>query len=651
MKKLATAFFVLMSFSLSAQTIFHYGNDSVSASEFLKAYNKNNTGVRTEKAFRDYLNLYIASRLKIEEAKDRGYDTLPQMVADLQSLRQQILPNYLNDKQAEDKLVDEAFNRSQKDIHLAHIFISFIQNGMVDSTAALKKLADVQDKLRSNSDFSAVAKQYSDDPAAKINGGDLGWITVFTLPYALENIAYNTPVGGISSLHGSGAYKSRAGYHIFKNLGERKDPGKIKAAQILLAFPPGSGDAVKEDLKKLADSIYNRLEKGDDFGMLATKFSNDVISAAANGQMQEFGIGQYDATFENMVFSLPKDGAITKPFLTTHGYHIVKRLSRSGGISKTDAKAMDLLRSRVEQSDRIETTRTAMAQKILKDAHYKKASFPDAELWALSDSLINYKSAAIPVHLSNTSTIFQIGDKKVQVADWISYAQTFRFKSDGSGIKSYPQVWDEFLQAMALDYYQNHLEDYSDDFRQQINEFRDGNLFFEIMQREVWGPAQTDSVALKNYYEKNRSKYNWKSSADAVIFYASDVPSAKTFATELKKSPSSWHNLVTNFSEKIAADSSRFELTQIPNPSKQALTAGTITTPLINKGDNTASFGYIIRVYNKPEPRSFADARGLVINDYQAELERNWISTLKKKYPVRINEAVVKSTMTKALKR
>src|SRR5215212_9703222 len=100
MKKLLAVLLVLASFSAPAQTLLHYGNDSVSVKDFLRAYNKNNTGVRSEKAFRDYLNLYIASRLKIKEAKERGYDTLPQMVADLDNLRQQILPAYLNDKES-----------------------------------------------------------------------------------------------------------------------------------------------------------------------------------------------------------------------------------------------------------------------------------------------------------------------------------------------------------------------------------------------------------------------------------------------------------------------------------------------------------------------------------------------------------------------
>lgn len=635
MKKLITAFCVLISFSLSAQTLFHYGNDSVSVTEFLKAYNKNKTNARTEKSFRDYLNLYLASRLKIKEASERGYDTLPQMVSDLDNLRQQILPNYLNDKEAVNKLVDEAYNRSQKNIHLAHIFISFQQNGIVDSIAALKKLADVQEKLKSDAGFSAVAKQYSDDPSAKMNGGDLDWITVFSLPYALENLAYSTPVGKVSEV-----YKSKAGYHIFKNIAERKDPGRIKAEQILIAFPPGANDALKAANKKLADSLYQRLFKGDDFGTLASKFSNDVISAAANGQMMEFGVGEYDPVFENTVYSLQKN-AISKPFLTSHGYHIVKLLGKVQPTKKTDAKAMETLRSKVEQSDRIATTKTALANKILKDAGYKKAEFNKIELWAFSDSIFNYKKTDMPVHLNGSSGLVQIGSKNFLVSDWISYAQTFRYKNDGSGIKSYPQLWDEFVQAMALNYYQNNLEKYSREFHDQINEFRDGNLFFEIMQREVWGPAQTDSAALVNYFDKNRHKYNWKPGVDAVIFYANDMATAKTFINELKKSPSSWHSLIGNYEEKIAADSSRFELEQIPNPTKQILKPGTITSPQLNKADNTSSFACIIRNYNKTEPRSFADARGLVVNDYQMELEKEWVEQLKKKYPVTINEKVL----------
>jgi peptidyl-prolyl cis-trans isomerase SurA len=452
----------------------------------------------------------------------------------------------------------------------------------------------------------------------------------------LENLAYNTPVGKTSTV-----YKSKAGYHIFKNLGERKAIGRMKTAQILLAFPPGATDTDKFQIKKLADSLYNRLLKGDDFGKLASQFSNDVVSAASNGQIPEFGTGQYDAVFENAVFGLPKDNAISKPFATSHGYHIVKRLSKTPISTTKDSKTLAELRSKVEQSDRMNASKAMLAKKILKEANYKKTSVNTTELWAYSDSILNYQKPRQAVHLTSSSPLFSIGKKTLTTEDWINYAQSFRYKPDGSGIKPYPQIWDEFVDAAAADYYQKHLEEFNEDFRQQIDEFKDGNLFFEIMQRQVWGPAQTDSAALEAYYEKHKDRYNWKQSADAVLFYATDAAAAKDFVNDLKKSPSRWRELVDGMSEKISADSSRFEVEQIPNPTKLPIQPGTITAPLTNKADNTVSFAYILKFYPQTAPRSFAEAKGLVITDYQSELEKNWLAELKKKYPVKVNQKVL----------
>src|SRR5690349_516348 len=108
MKQLAAAFLLFCSCSLSAQTLFYYGKDSVSAPEFLAAYLKNNANQRSEKSMSGYLELYINSKLKVADARQKGYDTLPQLVSDLSDLRQQILPTYLNDKAAVDRLVQEA---------------------------------------------------------------------------------------------------------------------------------------------------------------------------------------------------------------------------------------------------------------------------------------------------------------------------------------------------------------------------------------------------------------------------------------------------------------------------------------------------------------------------------------------------------------
>lgn len=633
MRKILAGAALFFSFHSSAQTLFTYGKDSVSVNEFLHAFQKNNNGNKTEKALQEYLDLYIASRLKIKEAETRGYDTLPQLLSDMASLRTQILPAYEKDEASLNKLADEAFNRSQKEIHLAHIFIGYTSHGIPDSAKAGQKAKEAYDELVKNVSFSDVAKKYSDDPSAKNNGGDLGYITVFSLPYELENLAYTTARGKISQL-----YQSKAGFHIFKNLGERKALGHMKAAQILIAFPPDASPAQKNAGKKLADSLYSRLLKGDDFGKLATSFSNDYISASANGVIPEFGVGQYDPAFENVAYSL-KDGAFSKPFETAHGYHIVKRLSVAPVSTKKDAATIQSLKEKIETNDRLAITKEVLVQKVLKDAPFQKLPFQEAQLWAFTDSLFDSKKPGIPIQLNSATPLIKLGQQTLAVSDWIVYAQNFRYKQDGSGYKPYTQVWTEFINTRALDYYRNNLENFNADFRGQMKEFKDGNLFFEIMQRQIWGPAQTDTATLKAYYDQHKKNYVWtSSSADAVIFYAGDEKVTELLSGQLKKSTANWRELVNSMSDKVTADSGRFELNQIPNGSNTALRAGAITAPAVNKADNTTSLAYITRIYTTPDTRSFEEARGLVINDYQAELEKKWIADLKKKYPVTVNQ-------------
>jgi peptidyl-prolyl cis-trans isomerase SurA len=61
--------------------------------------------------------------------------------------------------------------------------------------------------------------------------------------------------------------------------------------------------------------------------------------------------------------------------------------------------------------------------------------------------------------------------------------------------------------------------------------------------------------------------------------------------------------------------------------------------------DGTAVFVKVVKTYPAGQHRSFEEARGLVINNYQAFLEEEWIKELKKKYPVKVNEAAFKSLL------
>jgi len=374
---------------------------------------------------------------------------------------------------------------------------------------------------------------------------------------------------------------------------------------------------------------------------LAAQFSNDYVSAASGGVIPDFGVGQYEPDFEKAVFSLAVNGEISKPFLTSHGYHIVKRIGVVPVVTDAKNKAnMDELKAKVSGSDRMQFAKNLVMERAVKQMKIVKFPYSEKELMILSDSLLDRKPLTSPVSLTKTTPLFSIGDQLYTVNDYINYAQAWRFKPDGTGAKPYQQVIDEFTRRQAEEYYRSHLEDFNSDFRYQMNEFKDCNLFFEIMQQEVWGKAQNDTTALEAYYEKNKNRYNWKQSADAVIFFCGDESTAKALYEQVKKNPKAWKELSDALAEKVVADSSRYEFEQIPNAAKTPLQAGLVTSPLKNKTDGSVSFAYILKTYPANMQRSYSEAKGLVISDYQGELEKQWVVELKKKYPVKIDEKV-----------
>ena len=63
--------------------------------------------------------------------------------------------------------------------------------------------------------------------------------------------------------------------------------------------------------------------------------------------------------------------------------------------------------------------------------------------------------------MDKNAALFTVGDTTLRVPDWIGYAQTFRFKPDGSDRRPYDQVMEEFVHSTMYNYYRDHLEDFN----------------------------------------------------------------------------------------------------------------------------------------------------------------------------------------------
>jgi len=626
--------FLFAATQLFSQTLFTYGKDAVSKDEFLRAYNKNKTPVTDkEKSLREYLDLYSNFKLKVKAATLLKMDTLPEMRTDIENFRAQIVEGYMTNKDGLNELVNEAFQRSQKDIHLLHFYIA-VKDKMTpaDTAKVYNEIQAVYTALKSGrNDYTTLSSENPD-----VSFADLGYITVFSLPYNYENIVY-----GLAAGEASAPFRTKTGWHIVKNAEERKSIGKLKVAQILFALPQNATSETVKATRQKADSIYKLLQAGQDFATLAKKFSDDKLTYLSGGIMPDFGTGKYEPDFEKQVLEIKKDSEISTPFLTSYGFHIVKRLQQKLiPTSKKDDAYMDALRQRVLQDPRINVVNEKFVKEVVlpKTQYKRNMAVTDADLFRYADSA--YSTKKTDNYPINNKVIFSFGNESVKGFGWVSFVKDYRLKKGETD----KEMFDNYVAQKAMDYYRDHLEEYNTEFKYQMREFTEGNLLFAIMEKNVWNKATNDSTGLIDYYNQHKEKYTWAKSADVLLFTCNSAAIADSVKTLLHEEKD-WRKIIEESKGKIQADSGRYEVSQITVPAGTLLTEGLTTNIVTNKADNTGSFIQVLKIFPENQQRSFAESKGLVINDYQNYLEEKWIQELKKKYPVKVNETVFQSLL------
>ena len=634
---------LFLSCSVFSQTLISYGTGTVGKDEFLRAYNKNKPTVTDkEKAMRDYLELYTNFKLKVAAAQEMHLDTISQIRYDTQNFRDQIAGNYLTDEKGMKSLINEAAARSGKDIHVIYFSIPIAENALpADTLKAYNAANEIYNRLKNGStDYANTVT----DVSVKIypaKYADAGFVTAFSLPYEYENIVYNLPVGTISR-----PYRASKAWLIFKTTGQRADVGKWKTAQILFAYPPNADYSIKLAVKEKADSVYHLLQSGLAFDAAAKQFSDDRMTYMAGGELPEFGTGRYNTEFENHVFSLKKDKDFTAPFETEFGYHIVKRIShRSLPTDVSDAAWLAELKQKITQDTRISSERDIFAQETMAKTGFKKTTaVTDAELLRYADSVKKHYNDdnTLTQPISNKVIISFKDGSSVKGSEWLKFA-----KSNSNAeqfVKADKVLLNNFDLQEVLNYYKDNLENYNDEFKYQMLEFKEGNMLFEIMERNVWSRAGADSVGLLSYFNAHKENYKWENSADVLIFNCTDEKLAADAIDKLKAGKS-WQDLSEQSNNRIQSDSGRYELSQIPGTVSSSMPVAGTYSAVVKNTDGTAAFVKYIHVYAPNMPRSFSEARGLVINDYQNVLEERWVAELRKKYPVKVNEVLFKQML------
>lgn len=651
MKKTLFAFVLLSFFTLSlyGQTdpvLFTVNGKPVTLSEFNYIYTKTNGAKAdfSESSVMEYLDLYTKFKMKVARAREMQLDTLPPLMEELDGYRRQLADSYLTDREVTDKLVKEAHERMLRDISIRHIMCRVEKN---DTVAAYKRILEAQKKLVKGSPFAEVAKEFSDDPSSKDNGGNIGYLTAM-LPegfYELESAIYATPIGDITT-----PVRSPLGYHIVQVNAERPARGEIEVAHILIRKKK---EGVDQPLaQKRADMIYEELKAGKKFEELANQ-SEDLNSSTRGGVLPAFGIGRYEPIFEDAAFSLEKDGDYTKPIETSIGYHIIKRLNRRPVESLENMKSR--LKARIQRDPRHELARMAMVERIKREGLFRENKEAYNRIVSNLDS--NFLTYAWPVPASvESSTLFSFGNtmnaSTTSVQDWvtwltenanrrINYATQFGNKVAVVADK----VYQDYVAEKALAYEEMQLETKYPDFKNLMREYEEGILLFEAIKQNVWDKASQDSVGLEKFFADNKSKYNWNERASLVYYTVSD--SAKASLEKIKKDAKKKtpQQLLAKYNKK--GEVLKFREETVERDKGRVLDAAVWKVGyIVSNGNDPLNFMKTEKITAKT-PKSLKDARGYVVADYQEFLEKQWMAELMAKYPVDIKRPVLSSIIKK----
>ena len=208
------------------------------------------------------------------------------------------------------------------------------------------------------------------------------------------------------------------------------------------------------------------------------------------------------------------------------------------------------------------------------------------------------------------------------------------------------------MKTEILKYEESQLLRKDPEYRDLYQEFRDGNLFFEIADKNVWSKASNDSVGLVRFFESRRSEYMWPERLDAMIIECKGSNQLDKMIDEIRST--------MNKSCKNGCNGTQTEEIIGKITTKYQGNSFGIIDQLFAKGDqwlidqikwkkgpsevfvnpDSKSFVWINQIV-KPQPKKLEDVKGLVIADYQDYLDKEWVKELRKKYEVKINRDVL----------
>lgn len=608
----------------------------ITLSDFERAYAKTVGGYENAKKddrekLKAFLDLYTNFRMKLQDGVERGFEKDTALNRELSEYLTQVGQTYIIEKELIEPAIKLMWERRKIEMRVSHIML---RPDSLDTEEPKEKLDSILQRIKNGESFEKMAEEYSVDDFSAKNGGDIYYITSGTIIPEFEDAIYTLKVGEVYPE----VVTTRYGYHIIKVTDIRKRIPEIRASHILISYQTPEGETDTAYAYARMDTVLQKLKAGESFADLAREYSDDPGSKKSGGDLGFFQRRMMVPEFDEAAFNL-KLGEVSGIVKTAYGLHLImitemkpypsfeedkenlKKIYRQLKYNNEYAQLLQEARDRYNYTEN--EMLFATIESLAEDTLTLNKGYRDVE-WR------NEYKDSVAFSMENKSwPLDSLTENMTKRLEFLNVPITAALLSQGA-VK---MANDRVLEIDA-----KYLPDRNPDFKQLMEDYKNGIYVFKLQELEVWNKIPNDSVLLHKYYDEHKSGYNWPDRIEFTeVFVRSDSAAQaiyqRALAGEHLDSLAGQYTERSNMRGKMGKHP--LQDVNFNNLYKEAnkYEEGKINAPIPFEG------GFVIIRVNKKEKsrmKTFEEAKPEVLSGYneqeQKRLEEVYTNALKAKY-------------------
>ena len=572
-------------------------------------------------AYRDFLDQYLNYCLKVRAARDAGLDTLSSIQKDVYNYRQELARPRVMREEVYEPVVRTLYERRRQAVEVSHILIRTPTNQ--DTLSAYRTIQKIADSLDRGVPFAELAYRNSEDPSARKKEsrgyrGRMGYIRAGQIVEPFEERMYALAPGQVSDV-----FRTKYGYHILKVHDTRPAQLPVRLSHILRR-PRGDTAAARQFL----DSLRTEIRTGDiPFSAAARKHSEDPRSAAKGGALGTVNPQSLPPSLRPVVASMDTVGAVSEVVRSRFGHHLLKLTGRQERNSFEEA--YDALKKKVTGQPRVERRKRAFAHQVRARERITvdTTRLLDAVGTASVDSLARPLLSLPDSSALRTSEVATLGDSTYTVGQMVRHLM----QTDGGAQMTAAGLIESFLNEKAIQYAVSRRTQRDPVLAREIKKYREGTLLFRYMQDSVWTAAAQDTAGLRKTYRQHQDRYRFPERIRTVVLRAPAdsllAPPKRAYETDR-----SLRATVQAAAEDSLVSADTVFVTDRSPEVYRPVRSAADGKPV---GPTAQDDEWLLMIRDTrlaPRPKSFAEARSSVVQDYQQTYEQQVIQRLRDRY-------------------